>query len=94
MSWGGRFKGQSEGHANLRGASKGDAYHCSQNNRIKIVGRQHFFYVTLTKLPPKFKTFIPATEPPDARRVSEGFQKGSLKGSQKGSLKGSLKGFS
>ena len=30
------------------------------------------------------KTFIPATEPPDPRRVSEGFQKGSLKGSLKG----------
>ena len=31
---------------------------------------------------------FPATEPPDPRRVSEGFPKGFLKGSLKGSLKG------
>ena len=30
------------------------------------------------------KTFSPVTEPPDPRRVSEGFLKGSLKGSLKG----------
>ena len=29
-------------------------------------------------------TFIPAAEPPDPRRVSEEFLKGSLKGSLKG----------
>ena len=32
----------------------------------------------------RVKTFIPATEPPDPRRVYEGFMKGSLKGSLKG----------
>ena len=32
----------------------------------------------------KFKTFIPATEPRDGRRASEGFQKGSLKGVSEG----------
>ena len=37
---------------------------------------------------PWVKTFIPATEPRDPRRVSEGFLKRSLKGSRKGSLKG------
>ena len=39
------------------------------------------------------KTFIPATEPPDPRRVSEGVSEGVLKGSLKVSLKVSLKGF-
>ena len=32
----------------------------------------------------KFKTFIPATEPPDPRRVSEGVSEGVLQGSLKG----------
>ena len=36
---------------------------------------------------------FPATEPPDPRRVSEGFQKGSLKGSLKGVSEGFSKGF-
>ena len=39
---------------------------------------------------------FPATEPPDPRRVSEGFQKGFLKGSLKGFrrvLEGFQKGF-
>ena len=31
---------------------------------------------------------FPATEPPDPRRVSEGFEKGSPKGCPKGSQKG------
>ena len=39
-------------------------------------------------MPTHIKTFIPATERPDPRRVSEGLQKGSLKGPLKGSPKG------
>ena len=62
--------------------------HCGSSAHIKNI-IWSVEYRTNTKI----KTFIPATEPPDPRRVSEGFLEGSLKGSLKGSSEGISEGF-
>ena len=60
----------------------------SANRFARIDSRESPRFALRTAGPSKVKTFIPATEPLDPRRVSEEFQKGSLKGSLKGFRRG------
>ena len=65
---------------------------CSRSQLLQNMFSEGRFFLILLAAMVGSRLSFPATEPQDPRRISEGFQKGSLKGSLKG-FRRVLEGF-